>query len=74
MTVWLVVDDGTSVVSTAGVRAGAVPNATVMGERSASVVVFSCSIAFAVVPLGVDVPIAVVVSGSCFVIAAIVGL
>lgn len=70
VTVWLVVDDGNSAVSAAGVRAVAVPNATGVGERYASFVVPSCLIAFAVVPLGVEVTIAIGVSAACFVIGA----
>lgn len=75
MTAWLVADDGNSVVSTARVTSGAVPKATVVVERCASVVVSSCSIVFAVVPPEVEVTIGIGVSGGCFVIVAtVVGL
>lgn len=75
VTVWLVVDDGNSVVSVASVRAGAVPKAAVVVARYASVVVSSCSIAFAVLPLRVDGTVVVGVCDACFVIGAtVVGL
>lgn len=57
-------------VSMASVTSGA--KATVVVERCASVVVSSCSMAFAVVPIEVDVTI--VVSGACFVIGAVAAL
>lgn len=75
MTVWLVGDDGNSVVSTASVTAGAVLEATVVVERCASLAVSSRSIVCAVVSLEVDMTNVVGVSGVCFVIGAtLVGL